>query len=82
MRMSLARKVWGVTLFLCRTVLIVGMFAVQAFKLTAQVIDTGGQIRHNAGQAVVPVYEGWFEDSNGDIQVAFGYLNRNYDCHL
>jgi hypothetical protein len=55
------------------------MFAVQAFKLTAQVIDTGGQIRHNAGQAVVPVYEGWFEDSNGDIQVAFGYLNRNYE---
>ena len=44
----------------------------------APVVD-GGQIRHSHGQIVVPVYEGWFEDAQGDIQVAFGYLNRNYE---
>lgn len=44
----------------------------------APVVD-GGQIRHSRGQIVVPVYEGWFEDPSGDIQLAFGYLNRNYE---
>ena len=37
------------------------------------------QIRHSSGQNVVPVYEGWFEDPDGNIQVTFGYLNRNYE---
>jgi len=37
------------------------------------------QIRHSSGQNVVPVYEGWFEDQDGNIQVTFGYLNRNYE---
>ncbi|MCY4602397.1 MAG: hypothetical protein OXF27_21040 [Acidobacteria bacterium] len=44
----------------------------------AQLPDNG-QIQHARGRNVVPVYEGWFEDSDGDIQVAFGYLNRNYE---
>lgn len=41
-------------------------------------LPTNGQIRHSSGQNVVPVYEGWFEDPDGAIRVAFGYLNRNY----
>lgn len=44
----------------------------------AQLPDNG-QIKHARGQNVVPVYEGWFEDPHGDVQVAFGYLNRNYE---
>ena len=44
----------------------------------AQLPDNG-QIQHARGRNVVPVYEGWFEDPDGGIQVAFGYLNRNYE---
>ena len=44
----------------------------------AQLPDNG-QIKHARGRNVVPVYEGWFEDPRGAIQVAFGYLNRNYE---
>ena len=44
----------------------------------AQLPDNG-QIQHARGRNVVPVYEGWFEDPDGGIQLAFGYLNRNYE---
>ena len=44
----------------------------------AQLPDNG-QIKHARGRNVVPVYEGWFEDPQGAIRVAFGYLNRNYE---
>lgn len=69
----------GAALFLCLTGLGIGMLEVWGLKLAAQAVDAGGQIRHAVGQTVVPVYEGWFEDPNGDIQVVFGYLNRNYE---
>ena len=72
-------KLRGVSLFLCLTGLVIGMLEVLGLKLAAQAGDVGGQIRHATGQTVVPVYEGWFEDPNGDIRVAFGYLNRNYE---
>ena len=59
----------GVSLLLSAALVLVGQ---------AQLPDNG-QIRHLRGRNVAPVYEGWFEDPQGDIQVAFGYLNRNYE---
>ena len=51
-----------------------------ALVLAAQAqLPDNGQIRHASGRNVVPVYEGWFEEPDGAIQVAFGYLNRNYE---
>jgi hypothetical protein len=35
-------------------------------------------IRHESGQNVAPVYEGWFRDPDGTLNLSFGYLNRNY----
>ena len=35
------------------------------------------QMRHATGQAVVPVYEGWFEDSDGQVHASYGYVNLN-----
>jgi hypothetical protein len=37
-----------------------------------------GQVRHNAGDNVVPVYEGWEKNSDGSFNLVFGYMNRNY----
>jgi hypothetical protein len=37
-----------------------------------------GQVRHNSGQNVVPVYEGWERNSDGSFNLVFGYMNRNY----
>ena len=35
------------------------------------------QMRHATGQAVVPIYEGWFEDRDGRVHATFGYVNLN-----
>ena len=59
----------GVALLLVLALVLVGH---------AQLPDNG-QIQHARGRNVVPVYEGWFEDPDGGIQLAFGYLNRNYE---
>jgi hypothetical protein len=36
------------------------------------------QVRFNAGQAVVPYFEGWIKNSDGSFDMVFGYFNRNY----
>ena len=47
--------------------------------LHAQVTRPGGLIRHDNGQSVSPVYEGWYPLPDGTIAAAFGYFNRNYE---
>ena len=47
-------------------------------SLEAQVTRPGGLIRHDRGQSVSPVYEGWYQLPGGDIAASFGYFNRNY----
>ena len=44
----------------------------------AQVTRAGGLIRHDRGQSVSPVYEGWYQRPDGTIVASFGYFNRNY----
>ncbi len=44
----------------------------------AQVTRAGGLIRHDRGQGVSPVYEGWYERPDGTIVASFGYFNRNH----
>ena len=38
-----------------------------------------GQVRHNSGQNVVPVFEGWERNADGSFNMVFGYMNRNYE---
>ena len=35
-------------------------------------------IRHNAGQPVIPYFEGWIRNPDGTHDLVFGYFNRNY----
>lgn len=44
----------------------------------AQVTRAGGLIRHDRGQGVSPVYEGWYQRPDGTIVASFGYFNRNH----
>jgi hypothetical protein len=44
----------------------------------AQVTRAGGLIRHDRGQSVSPVYEGWYRQPDGTIAASFGYFNRNH----
>ena len=44
----------------------------------AQVTRAGGLIRHDRGQSVSPVYEGWYQRPDGAIVASFGYFNRNH----
>ena len=47
--------------------------------LEAQSTRPGGLIRHDRGQSVSPVYEGWYHLPDGSIAASFGYFNRNYE---
>ena len=47
-------------------------------SLLAQATRAGGLIRHDRGQSVSPVYEGWYRLPDGSIAASFGYFNRNY----
>jgi len=47
-------------------------------RASAQLGQQIGQIRHNAGQNVVPVFEGWEKNADGTFNMVFGYMNRNY----
>ena len=49
-----------------------------AVSLPAQATRAGGLIRHDRGQSVSPVYEGWYGLPDGAIAASFGYFNRNY----
>jgi hypothetical protein len=40
------------------------------------------QVRFNAGQAVVPYFEGWVKNPDGTFDMVFGYFNRNYQQEL
>ena len=35
-------------------------------------------IRHNAGQPVIPYFEGWIKNPDGTHDLVFGYFNRNF----
>ena len=47
-------------------------------SLLAQATRAGGLIRHDRGQSVSPVYEGWYRLPDRSIAASFGYFNRNY----
>ena len=44
----------------------------------AQLPSDVGQIHHNSGDNVAPVFEGWEKNPDGTFNLVFGYLNRNY----
>lgn len=44
----------------------------------AQLPPQIGQVRHNSGDNVVPVFEGWEKNPDGTFNMVFGYMNRNY----
>ena len=46
--------------------------------LQAQATRPGGLIRHDRGQSVSPVYEGWYPLPGGAVAASFGYFNRNW----
>jgi hypothetical protein len=67
---------------LTRSALLVGSAAVvlAAAQLYAQLPSAVqlGQVRHNSGDNVVPVFEGWEKNPDGSFNMVFGYMNRNY----
>ena len=38
----------------------------------------GGIVKHDRGQSVSPVYEGYFRTDDGRTFASFGYFNKNY----
>lgn len=57
--------------------LLVGVFSVHS-GAQSPVQQQLGQVRHNSGDNVVPVFEGWERNPDGSINMVFGYMNRNY----
>jgi len=49
-----------------------------SIRSSAQLPNQLGQVRHNSGDNVVPVFEGWQKNPDGTFYLVFGYMNRNY----
>src|ERR1700730_11542025 len=49
---------------------------------SAQLPNQLGQVRHNSGDNVVAVFEGWERNPDGTANLVFGYMNRNYQEEL
>jgi len=56
----------------------VAMMMILPIRSSAQLPPQLGQIRHNSGDNVVPVFEGWEKNEDGTYNLVFGYMNRNY----
>jgi hypothetical protein len=56
----------------------VAVHRLRGAALLAQSQSTELHVRFNAGQGVVPVYEGWERVPDGSFNMVFGYLNRNH----
>jgi hypothetical protein len=56
----------------------IAALALAAAPLVAQSQSTELHIKFKAGQAVVPIYEGWERVPDGSFNMVFGYLNRNH----
>jgi hypothetical protein len=48
----------------------------------SQDIKPSDGLRHARGEAVAPVFEGWFRDASGTLMLSFGYFNRNWEQEL
>ena len=65
-------------------------FLVAGFGVAMVVVSIGllgaGQLplapAPGAGQSVTPVYQGWYENSDGTYSLSFGYYNRNTEEEL
>lgn len=55
----------------------VGSFGVGSMAVRAQVEFTNN-VKHDSGQDVQPVFEGWNRTPEGTFDLYFGYLNRNW----
>jgi hypothetical protein len=57
-----------------------------AIVLSTASVITSAQIpmslRHDVGQTVAPVFEGWEPNPDGTFSLYFGYMNRNYKEEL
>ena len=49
----------------------------QGTPLAVELLPLGKDIGITSGQTVTPAFEGWYENENGDIELSFGYYNRN-----
>src|SRR2546425_5748091 len=58
--------------------LVAALAVVVSTRSSAQIGQQIGQVRHNSGQNVVPVFEGWEKNADGTFNFVFGYMNRNY----
>ena len=61
------------------TLVAVALTAILAGSWTS--VGNGGQLplgpAHTSGQTVTPVYEGWYANPDGTLNLSWGYFNRN-----
>ena len=49
----------------------------QGTPLAIELLPLGKDLGMRSGQTVTPAYEGWYENEDGDIELSFGFYNRN-----
>ncbi|MCY4358637.1 MAG: hypothetical protein OXD01_14075 [Gammaproteobacteria bacterium] len=49
----------------------------QGIPLPVELLPLGKDLGMRAGQTVTPAFEGWYENEEGEIELSFGFYNRN-----
>ncbi|MCG8413870.1 MAG: hypothetical protein MI746_06580 [Pseudomonadales bacterium] len=49
----------------------------QGTPLAVELLPLGKDLGIQSGQTVTPAFEGWYENEAGDIELSFGFYNRN-----
>lgn len=49
----------------------------QGTPLAIELLPLGKDLGMRSGQTVTPAFEGWYENEEGDIELSFGFYNRN-----
>ena len=58
------------------------MLVLAALGLVAVCPGAGAQVAPPTGQNIAPSYEGWERNSDGSLNLVFGYFNRNWDDRI
>ncbi len=62
---------------LATAVLVVIQFTTPAYGTQRPLGSVSG-----GGETTTPVFEGWYENTDGTYSISFGYFNRNFEQHL
>lgn len=75
------RRVWVTLAGMCVALVVADGVRVGAQQVPADT-KAEAEIPNARGQFVIPLFEGWYRNTDGTLNLSWGFLNRNYEEEL